>query len=321
MLSPWPTYEGNMKDRTWRSPQHQATHLFLCLVADLITGFQRWNSLQECAQLYDDEGGRQLHLWLSKCRMREATNPRDKLYAIVGLLEDLNERTSSKDFAYEELVIDYSANVQDVYSSIVRSMVLATKQLFILGACLRRSGLVTRSWTPDWTQEFDGFISRKIRFKDGRISTDYNAAGHEDAHAIFADDLSTLTVRGFILDDVIFTTGRVVNFSRQGSALVCEARMRSLYEFIKANCNPEALQSLNWKVWNNLCVASSFVFEDDEQEHKVREWFFEMFKRWDEVRLSDIGIDEDAEHDAFCDNVTCGKVRFPTRLPSLSTEI
>jgi hypothetical protein len=322
MLHSWPVDEEKKKNKVWESPQQLSSHLFRALVADLITGLDNWKLLQDCVNLYNGKGGGQLQPWLSKCRPRHATNPRDKLYGILGLLEDLNERTLTKDFVYEELIIDYSADLQDVYSSIVRSIVTATKRLFILGAYRGRSELVTRSWTPDWTQEFDGFLIRKYRFKEGRLVTEYNAAGDEDAQVVFADDLSSMTVRGFIFDDVVFVSRRLFNLNYQSSALVCEARLRSLYECAEATCTADAITDLKWKVWHNLAVASSFSFEDEDEEKKVQKWFLEMFERWDEIRLSGVKVEKDAEHGAFCDNVTCDKVRssctFAFLLPMIS---
>ena len=55
-------------------------------------------------------------------------------------------------------------------------------------------------------------------------------------------------------------------------------------------------------------MASSFRFEDEDEETKVQKWFLEMFERWDDIRLSGVKVKKDAEHGAFCDNVTCDKV-------------
>jgi hypothetical protein len=172
MLHPWRIDEEKKKNKVWDSPQQLSSHLFRALVADLITGLDNWKLLQDCVNLYNGKEGGQLQPWLSKCRPRHATNPQDKLYGMLGLLKDLNERALTKDFVYEELIIDYSADLQDVYSSIVRSIVTATKRLFILRAYRGRSELVTRSWTPDWTQEFDGFLYRQTWFNEGRLVTE-----------------------------------------------------------------------------------------------------------------------------------------------------
>lgn len=186
---------------------------------------------------------------------------------------------------------------------------MATKQLFILAAHRGNSELVTRSWTPDWTQEFDGFLNRKTSFKEGRLVTDFSAAGNEDAHAIFAEDLSTMTIRGFVFDDVIFVSRCLVNLDYQSSFLVCEARLRSLYECAAAKCSAGAMDNLKQKVWQNLIVASEFEFEGKEQQDNVQNWFSDMFVRWDDIRLSgaDPKIVPDDEK-IYCDNVECGKV-------------
>jgi hypothetical protein len=80
-----------------------------------------------------------------------ATDPKDRIYAFVGLAKELFDGGPA-DFLSTALIINYSATVEDVYSSFVRGIVKATNRLDILGACYReQKGFVRRTWTPDWT--------------------------------------------------------------------------------------------------------------------------------------------------------------------------
>jgi hypothetical protein len=131
--------------------------------------------------------------WLLQARYAEATNPRDKVYAVYGLLEA--EAWSGYD--PRAFVVDYSASVQDVFSSLVKTLITSSKRLNVLLACGRRSELVTRSWTvrsPDLQ-----FIGRyKCEIKNMR----FHASGDSDAVAAFSSDLSTLTLSGIVWDTV-----------------------------------------------------------------------------------------------------------------------
>ncbi|TVY52582.1 Heterokaryon incompatibility protein 6 OR allele, partial [Lachnellula suecica] len=135
--------------------------------------------------------------WLLQARYAEATNSRDKVYAVYGLFEA--EQWSGYD--PKAFLVDYNASVQDVFSSLVKTLVVSSKKLNVLMACGNRTSLVQRTWTPDWTIRSPDlqFIGRyrcevkKLRF---------HAAGDSDAVATFSDNLSTLTLRGLIWDTI-----------------------------------------------------------------------------------------------------------------------
>ncbi|PMD34620.1 hypothetical protein L207DRAFT_533934 [Hyaloscypha variabilis F] len=137
--------------------------------------------------------------WLSALRGKSATDPSDKIYATLGLAQGNDQKTHSPLYDPGYLIVDYNAPVQDVYSSLVKSVVISTKKLNILLACNERSHHVTRSWVPDWSisdvcehSGFMGFFYGSIP----SIRNALNSSGPEDARVAFADDLSTMTVRG-----------------------------------------------------------------------------------------------------------------------------
>jgi len=136
--------------------------------------------------------------WLAVLRDQLATDPRDKVYAALGLAQVYGQSDHSRVYNSDVLIVDYTASIQSVYSSLVKSLVESTKRLNVLLACSGRSFYIDRSWTPDWSVPslavgfmglYYGSIERSK--KDGFCSS-----GTEDAFATFADDLSALTVRG-----------------------------------------------------------------------------------------------------------------------------
>lgn len=135
-----------------------------------------------------------------------ATDPRDKIYAIIGLAKELyNNKLGDLDSSV--LLIDYAATVEDVYSSFVKAVVRATKRLDILGICCANQGhYVQRTWTPDSTSKIGTSIltSDIIRSLQWELENwTYNVSPDVECVARFATDLSTLTVLGLIWDEVI----------------------------------------------------------------------------------------------------------------------
>ncbi|KAF2111071.1 hypothetical protein BDV96DRAFT_650180 [Lophiotrema nucula] len=85
---------------------------------------------------------------LERFRGYQATDDRDKVYAIIGLLS-LKDR--------QRLVLDYSMSTADLYSSVARSIITQSGSLEVLSyAAKDRDGpgslKMLPSWVPDWTQ-------------------------------------------------------------------------------------------------------------------------------------------------------------------------
>jgi hypothetical protein len=87
-----------------------------------------------------------------RIRDRQASNPLDKIYSVLSLVGDLYGSEEPEDISLKKLIVDYNASVQDVYSSLVRAVVLKTRKIHILGGCTTRGPHIQRTWTPDWTQ-------------------------------------------------------------------------------------------------------------------------------------------------------------------------
>jgi hypothetical protein len=169
---------------------------------------QVWISLhlaQNSLELGQAETSTDFLLWLAVLRAQFATDPRDKIYAALGLAQVYGQSDLSRVDNFSALIVDYTASIQNVYSSLVKSLVGSTKRLNILLACSHRSSYIEQSWTPDWSLPglvSFGFMglwygSTNTSKKDG-----FYSSGTEDAFAIFADDLSTMTVRGLRCDKV-----------------------------------------------------------------------------------------------------------------------
>ncbi|KAF2491162.1 HET-domain-containing protein [Lophium mytilinum] len=95
---------------------------------------------------------------LSLCQYFECGDPRDKVFAILGLVDDLDSIT------HTELNPDYSTPVAEIYRRFAWFIITRQKSLRILhdvGITRRLEGLP--SWVPDWSvSNPEGKLSRKL---------------------------------------------------------------------------------------------------------------------------------------------------------------
>jgi hypothetical protein len=131
-----------------------------------------------------------------------STDPRDKIYALLGLANDSEKWISP----------DYSMTVQSLYESFVKWTTSSSKSLDII---LQRwapnsAALGLPSWVPDWQQNsFDlpiQFVNSSTELDYGRSvgSRRYNASGDPVSEITwrFADETRSLHATGFVVDVV-----------------------------------------------------------------------------------------------------------------------
>ena len=147
--------------------------------------------------------GNMLLSWLIYLRETSATDPRDKIFAVLGLVKRQIEGTILEGFDLESLV-DYRASVQGVYSKLVQKVVNWTGKLDILLACCDRGEFVQRSWVPDWSMRgvAQGLFLEHRLFRGPEAA--FKASNQTNAITSFAHDLLSMSVTGFILDTVDF---------------------------------------------------------------------------------------------------------------------
>lgn len=186
---------------------------------------------------------------------QEATNPKDKVYSILGLAREMGLLEADLD----GLLVDYTASVESVFSSCVRAIIKMSKRLNILGAACRttRSLHVKRSWTPDWSQRMPVNERSVVPLTFPR-SLRQKASLDVDCIYSFATDLSTLTIRGFSL-------GMAVHIPLTGKSyeepFLFEDRVRTAVSFL-AQSSKARKQSL-WSTLAAFLIADSLSWEND----------------------------------------------------------
>ena len=136
---------------------------------------------------------RSLSYALLRTRNRDATDSRDKIYALFGLLSE------GSGLLGQELYPDYTLSSRDAYIAFAKWCLIMEQDLMILSAARpRREGIDLPSWVPDWEckdfhallvgQRSDGFRS----FQASGTSRPFSNSGP-------ADSINTLHLRGGIL--------------------------------------------------------------------------------------------------------------------------
>jgi hypothetical protein len=134
---------------------------------------------------------------LQQFRHCQATDPRDKVYALLDLAADVSD---------DDISIDYSLAPQEVYKNIVAFFLSRHKSLDILGSILGEPtlpGLPT--WVPDWSFPADDDYEKPFFQKrtDGNCVTKfYNASGNSTVSVDTRCCGDTLVLKGFVFDTV-----------------------------------------------------------------------------------------------------------------------
>lgn len=130
-----------------------------------------------------------------------ATDPRDKIYGVYGLLNKKaqNERESGEKEDEALWRADYTKPVEQVYAEATKQIILDAGELRILSAVLDHSWRKIESlpsWTPDYSVTWTNMMSAHS-----------NAAGNLPAPSplIDASSWDTLTVQGLHIDTVLAT--------------------------------------------------------------------------------------------------------------------
>ncbi|KAK8113396.1 HET-domain-containing protein [Apiospora sp. TS-2023a] len=133
---------------------------------------------------------------LEGCRQRESKDPRDKIYAVSGILKNIQRLSSTTDAVNEmKIDADYASPVVYVYRMMSQQLILATKSLDVLGILPRSSRRGLPSWVTDWSNSSSMAVPLTRDAMD-RPRRTHAARGTAAATVRFPDDAVTLIVRG-----------------------------------------------------------------------------------------------------------------------------
>ena len=169
------------------------------LILGLIEGreFENLQTFKMMKQVdeYGAMADRFFHLLL-QLRKRDATNPRDKIFSCLGLLDDKENELAFR--------ADYDSPVEHVYINAATTILTHSGNLDLLGVCSanqrKESVLELPSWVPDWS------ITNSIALPLNKDPTGprrkFSTTGDSRANPRFTGDGHTLVLAGHVIDEI-----------------------------------------------------------------------------------------------------------------------
>lgn len=202
---------------------------------------------------------------LHHCRRRQCTDPRDRIYGMLGM-----EFTGQRELS-SLLPPDYSISVENLFVELVGVQIRLTKTLDVLSYALSKtpaenseSSLRLPSWVPDWTLQIGNRLTHLLSVDQHLALRHYNSSGGRlpDFHIL---DNSRAVSQGIIIDR-IEAIGMECSFSTTedwsvAMDAICEAR-RLLELPIAPSESFEAASSTEITRWRALCGSLAVHFED-----------------------------------------------------------
>ena len=127
-------------------------------------------------------------------RSMDVTEPKDKIYSLRGLFQGPGRDYRLDSHDPNILIVKYGESIAKVYASLVRAIVIPTRRLDIFQGCSRIKANDLPSWVPDWRiNEATNAAGKNYLYK---------ASSETGAQFSFSEDPSTMTVKGFVWDEM-----------------------------------------------------------------------------------------------------------------------
>jgi hypothetical protein len=132
----------------------------------------------------------------------QATDPRDHIFALFSLMEECEDQQG----LHPGLRADYSRTVCDAYTLFTRAVIEKVGNLVVLSAVdvFQKSDTQEQHKLPSWVPDYSNHIN--LRRTLGYLSyACYRASGRSKPRITYSD-ASTLTLSGFVVDEVSIET-------------------------------------------------------------------------------------------------------------------
>ncbi|ORY11140.1 heterokaryon incompatibility protein-domain-containing protein [Clohesyomyces aquaticus] len=154
-----------------------------------------WRSFFHRTNTQETKGDLDVRYFLDS-RGRSATNPRDKIYALRGIVNK----------ALGTLIeVDYNDTTEAVYTNFSKAVLRTRPDLQILSSVILRHEKVSKldlpSYVPDWTlpSSGGGILQRYYRFKTAHL---FHAAGVSKPRVTLTEKSNSIRIEGTRLDTV-----------------------------------------------------------------------------------------------------------------------
>lgn len=208
-----------------------------------------------------------LELVLEDMRFLEATDPRDKIFSLSWILEDLKVTTPE---------VDYTKSTQQVYMEAARACILQSNSIAILyqaGGVSSFAGLP--SWVPDWgSNEYRWPLVGKSG-KQARSFGEFGqlgASGNSKSEFKLLKD-EQLRIRGKFLDSIVGVSVNIVQNKSPASPADGDTctdfirTFRALHAFVKdqlSGTETQFYEDISEAFYTTLNQGNSLRFKPDE---------------------------------------------------------
>ncbi|KAI0836980.1 hypothetical protein F5Y06DRAFT_298218 [Hypoxylon sp. FL0890] len=221
----------------------------------------------------------------SKFRHRQATDPRDKVFGVLGLTDDIPKH-----------IIDYDKNVADTFSLATVECIKKSGNLDVLSHVLPKSRSEIRgragpvehglpSWVPDWSDHRPTESWRLHGLSERQSLTKlFNACYQNSQACVEYSSCTTLRVKGLLCDEIAELGPAMVSKSHMltPNALQDWRKMVNVDEepeqpYISGSFVPNAY-------WRTLCMHANFPTDssaplqkaDDDTRALHDTWWWEV---------------------------------------------
>ncbi|CAN8105391.1 unnamed protein product [Discula destructiva] len=167
---------------------------------------QRRLMQQQSQQRHPDISARELLLILMQCRHRESQDPRDKIYAFLGILRDSrSDATALDDPKQLSVRVDYNLPVVYIYRLVSMMFIENLQNFDILGVCPASRIRGKPSWVTDWS------VTKPLATPLSRDSLDRERTTHAtkktQAGCRFPADGETIVLSGYVISTIWHLSG------------------------------------------------------------------------------------------------------------------
>jgi hypothetical protein len=200
---------------------------------------------------------------LRLCRMKLASEPRDKVYGVLGILHE--------DVRYD-FPPNYSASLKEVYTDVVDFLLHTTERLDVMCEAiyfpLHKSSANLPSWVPDWSHiPQTGSLGLARRFSAAAdTKAKFKLSNRRNKLEIWALELDQVSIRGVAVGTFCGLDDYLMAFLHWRAKLVARVGGRNS-AYLNAFCRTLRLdKSSEWgdpDVWRTVChhVFASLIRE------------------------------------------------------------
>ncbi|KAH7308420.1 heterokaryon incompatibility protein-domain-containing protein [Stachybotrys elegans] len=139
---------------------------------------------------------------LDRYRHQDSTDPRDKVFSLLGI-------ASARDVTSLGCTVDYHSTVIDVYTNLARAYIRRDNNLDILGYVQHSTDATgLPSWVPDWTNHGGLAINFRKPCPSGAVRS-HRAGGDDGCAASTSADGKSLNSKGMIFDRIQTISGLI----------------------------------------------------------------------------------------------------------------